>query len=197
MSTTEGPRSLSWSTALNDSAKLLPYLAFAVRVGLGLGLLNGGLGGILSMRPNSWGGVSGRSPGALGGLDVLLELFPYVELALGLGLVFGIFTTITALLSCAMALTIPLVMTVAILGAVMTGTGGVGYAYGYGPAALQFSLMTVGITLAAIPGFALVVLLSPLSINRFSVDALIFKRSRPIPYVGVDEDAKAEFKEQA
>jgi hypothetical protein len=165
--------------------RLLPWLALFVRVSVGLGFLNAGLAPLISGggRP---GMIYGPMPGSgfLPGTEVLLKALPYLELALGLGLICGIFTTIMALISCGLVLLTPILMTLtmfttmaASMGTYATGFGGM-----RGGMGLDFGIVSIAIAVISTPCFALLLLLSPQSINRFSLDAMIFPQDpiRPI-----------------
>ncbi len=169
--------------------KLLPYLSLFVRLAIGLSLLDIGLATIMSSGPSPFGGPPGWPPGGWGGpgassgfpgVGLLVFVLPYAALAIGVGLVFGIFTTVAALMACGLALVFPVLLTLhmVIMGGINTnammmtpfGPGG------FGPeAGLTLLLIGLGIT----PGLVALVLLSPPSINRFSVDALMFQRVAP------------------
>lgn len=164
---------------------LLPYLALFVRLAIGLALLDIGLAAVLAGgqgpgRP-SW---VGAEPGWLPGPGALVAMLPYLALATGVGLVFGIFTTASALLAC--ALTLLPALAVAFELVVLGGLGNsgrygpfTGFALGRGIGPEVLALIGFGVL--AIPGLAALVLLSPVSINRFSIDALIFRGETTFP----------------
>lgn len=167
-------------------ARLLPWLALFVRVSVGLGFLNGGLAAMIS-----GGGGPGMiyGPGAgLGffpGTDVLIKVLPYLELAVGLGLICGIFTTIMALIAWVLVLLIPILLTVNMFTAMAAsmGTNTLGFGVGRGGMGLDFGVISVAVAVISTPCFALLVILSPQSINRLSLDAMIFPNF-PSPPIG-------------
>jgi uncharacterized membrane protein YphA (DoxX/SURF4 family) len=163
--------------------QLLPVLALFLRVSIGLAMLNSGLMGLFTK--NNGGNpfanpALGRLPTFPAGLDGLTTVLPYAELALSVGLIFGVFTTITALLACAVSLINPLLTTVALVSSA-----------GIGPGMNPMVMGLNGIAMLLPPNqfvvaYMLLVALSPLSINRFSVDALMFeRRTLPLPQPGV------------
>jgi len=167
-------------------ARLLPWLALFVRVSVGIGFLNAGLAAMISSGGGGARTLYGPGPGSgfLPGTEVLFQALPYVELALGLGLICGIFTTLMALISCGLVLLIPILLTLSMftsmaasMGTLSTGLGGM-----RGGMGLEFGVVSVAIAVVSTPCFALLVLLSPQSINRFSLDAMIFPKDpiRPI-----------------
>jgi hypothetical protein len=162
--------------SVGQVSRVLPWLALFVRVSVGLGLLNGGLAGLIAGGGPRVLFGQGMGPGFLPGTEALFTALPYLELAAGLGLICGIFTTVMALVSCGLVLLIPLLMTytmfttmVASVAATPNGLGGM-----RGGMGLEFGLVSVGIALVSTPCFALLLFLSPQSINRFSLDAMIF-----------------------
>lgn len=171
------------------SGKLLGYVALFLRLSLGLSLLNAGLAGVLSSGGPGGGmpGFGGRNvnpfTGTMGpimpGMEGLAAVLPFAELAAGVGLVFGIFTTICALAGCALTLVTPLMVSLALV--TTSGIGPTPNRFGMG---FGFELLSL------LPGqsaltYAVLVLLSPSTINRLSIDALIFRRasarSFPVP----------------
>jgi hypothetical protein len=170
--------------SVGQVARLLPWLALFVRVSVGLGFLNAGLAGLISgggpgmiYGPVQW---SGMMPGA----EVILKALPYIELAVGLGLICGIFTTIMALIACGLVLLIPILMTLSMFTTMATsmGTNPLGLGRPRGGMGIEFGMVSVAIAVISTPCFALLVLLSPQAINRLSLDAMIFPKEpiRPI-----------------
>lgn len=172
-----------WGSLPTRWGKLLPFLALFLRLSLGLSLMNTGLAAVLSQNgPGGGMGFAGRGMNLFGGaplasvpgLEGLAYVLPYVELAVAVGILFGIFTTISALAGCALTLVSPLLMTFALV--TTPGFGGGPTRFMPGP---EFLLLFPG---QSALGYCLLVLLSPQPLNRFSIDALIFQRSRaPIP----------------
>ena len=168
--------------------QLLPVLALFVRVSVGLTVLNSGLN---SMFPKNNGanpfgnGAFGRFPGPPG-LDGLMTVLPYAELALSVGLIFGVFTTVTALLACALSLISPLLTTVTLVSSAGIGPG-------MNPLAMGLNGFGMLFTNQAVISCVLLVALSPIAINRYSVDALMFdRRNLPLPHPGVAPEAQEE-----
>ena len=169
-------------------ARLLPLLALFVRASIGLNMLNSGLIGIFSknLGRNLFNNGAFGGPGTPPGSDALAGIFPYAELAVSVGLIFGIFTTISAFLACAISLIGPLLTTLSLVTSA-----------GLGPAMNQnlmgFNLIGMLSPNTGVVAYVLLVAISPLRINRFSIDALIFQRNTaPIPRGGVDPVAEGE-----
>ena len=160
------------------SPKVLGLVALFVRLAIGLSLLNIGLATVMAAGAPRFGG----GPSFLPGLELLITVLPYVTLAIGVGLVFGIFTTLCALFACGLVLLLPLAITYQlVIAAGMQNNGfspypggGMGLGGGFGPGE-GFVLLCVGVL--AVPGFVALVLLSAPTINRYSFDALMFGRT--------------------
>jgi len=175
--------------------RLLPWLALFVRLSVGIALLNAGLAGMMASGPGFGGGPPANPfmtpmgpPGPLPGLETLVASLPYVELALGVGLCFGIFTTMTALACCGLVLVVPAIMTMQLL-AVPTPQPGVivGGPRFMGPGVAIYSVL---FAVVSTPCLVVLVLLSPRTINRLSVDALIFARAQVRPPAEPDPGAR-------
>ncbi len=145
---------------------------------LGSGLINGGLAAVL--KQNGFGGpgigrpvnpFTGAVTPGMPGVDALADVLPFAELAVGVGLIFGIFTTICAIAACVLALVTPLMMTVSLM--VNAGIATAPNRFGFG---VEFFLLGIGQSTLA---YAALLLLSPVAINRLSMDALIFARLVP------------------
>lgn len=163
------------------TTKLLAYIALFLRLSLGLSLLNAGLAGVLSSNGPMGGmpgfGGRGGNPFTGGpaptppGMEGLATVLPFAELVVGVGLVFGIFTTISALAGCALTLVTPLLVSVALITTSGIGPAPNRFGIGFGFEVLMQLPAQSALTYAAL------VLLSPSSINRLSIDALIFRRT--------------------
>jgi hypothetical protein len=160
--------------------RLVALVALFVRIGVGLSLFNPGLVRILTPGPGGFGGPGGMvGPGfrpaigaltpTLPGFEGVAAVLPYAELAVGVGLILGIFTTISALAACAITLVSPALMAVSLM--LSAGIGPMPNRFGL---AFEYLLATPHQALLA---QALLVLLSPVAINRYSIDALIFARA--------------------
>ena len=189
-----------------STTKLLAYVALFLRLSLGLSLLNAGLAGVLSSNGPMGGmpGFGGRAvnpfTGGVGptvpGMEGLTTVLPFAELAVGVGLIFGIFTTICALAGCALTLVTPLLISFAMI--TMSGVGPPPNRFGIG-LGVEFLMQLPGQSALT---YAVLVLLSPSAINRLSIDALIFRRTaapilpsqatRPGPVSGPTELTEAD-----
>ena len=161
------------------TAKLLAYVALFLRLSLGLTALNAGLAGVLSTGggggPPGFGGrgvnpFTGGIAQTMPGFEGLMMVLPFAEMAVGVGLIFGIFTTASTLAGCAMTLVPPLLMAVSMI--TTSGIGGGPNRVGGGFGLEFFILLPSQPALS----YAVLVLLSPTTINRLSIDALIFRR---------------------
>jgi hypothetical protein len=156
-------------------------IALLLRVSLGLGLLNLGLVGYLSSR---FGGGVGRGMGGMRGFGGIpgmasaapleaLQFVPIVQIAVGLALVFGFFTTYAALAAGLVAILEPAMTTIMILGSgTMAGPQGMFNLY-FGSA---WGVDSVRLLL-----IAAIAWLSSSGINPFSIDALVHGRVEPSP----------------
>jgi hypothetical protein len=170
-----------WTTAALEGpwGRILPWLALFTRCTVGLCLLNFGMMQLI------FGSSSANPPSAdLGSVIIwiLLQAVPYLGVAIGLGLVFGIYTTLNALLTCALALILPLVVLVTLISQSVLGTGGPGFQrspYGlFGPEA-GVGLIFASYAVFVMPCLIALVLLSPMAINRYSLDTLMFGKPKP------------------
>ena len=167
------------------TAKLLPWMALLVRLGVGLGLLNAGLTAMSSnggMNPG-WNGPRFGGPGQP--FESVFVLIPYLEIGIGVGLTFGVFTTLMAILAWILILAVPLLMTI---GLIVTASAGVSAGFGFGRpgwAGMEAGIMSLLIAVVTTPCFALLLALSPLSINTMSIDALMFQPPKS-PFAPVD-----------
>ncbi|HEY2155190.1 MAG TPA: hypothetical protein VGH33_06140 [Isosphaeraceae bacterium] len=159
-------------------------LALFLRLAVGLGLLNFGLAAIMAAVAAPFGGWTGMRPpssqGFIPGIEVLFSALPYACAAIGVGLVFGIFTTISALLACAVTLLLPLILTIHLLIA-----GGLAFSPGFNPImrglGSEAGVITIVLCVFVAPTLVALVLLSSPGVNRFSIDAYIFARTtRPV-----------------
>ncbi len=159
---------------------VLACLALFLRLAVGLGLLNFGMAAIMTANAAPFGGAMGLRPppmqGPMPGLEFLLSATPYACAAIGAGLVFGIFTTICALLSCGLAALLPLLMTFHLLVA-----GGLAVTPGFNPMMRGFGpeagAISIALCVFVAPTLVALVLLSAPAINRLSLDAYIFART--------------------
>ena len=184
------PGSVDWTPAdlKRKLLKLLPLLALFVRASIGVAMLNGGLIGIFSKNngANVFNNPGLRGAMAPAGLESLSTIIPYIELALGVGLIFGIFTTISALLACAFSLVGQLITTITLI-----TNAGIGP--GIDPLTMGLNPLTMFYPNQGVVAYTLLVALSPLSVNRFSIDALIFQKEiTSPPEHGVDFVTKEE-----
>ena len=181
--------SVDWSPAdyKRKLLRLLPLMALYVRASVGLSMLTTGL--FLMFSKNNPGN-NAAFQGAMtpGGLDSLATLIPYVNLALGVGLILGIFTTLSALLASAFSLLGPLLWAISLITTAGIGNGGNSIA----TVLNQFSIFYQA---QGVVTYLLVIALSPLAINRYSIDALIFQKEilpPPEDQVDVDEPKQVE-----
>ena len=159
--------------------RVLGLLALFVRLAIGLCLLNIGLATVMASAASTFGGGPGMGgQSTLPGLEMLVTLLPYLTLAIGVGLVFGIFTTVSALLACGLVLLLPLMITYQLV--IAAGMPNAGFSpynmmarFG-GPGE---GIVLLFVSVFATPSFVALVLLSSPSINRYSFDALMFGRS--------------------
>jgi hypothetical protein len=163
---------------------VLACLSLFLRLAVGLGLVNFGMAAIMTSNGAPFGGWTGMRPptsqGYVPGVELIFSALPYACAAIGVGLVFGIFTTICALLACGLTLFLPLLMTFHLLIA-----GGMAFAPGFNPVMRGLGPEAGAISLVlcvfAAPTLVALVLLSAPAINRFSIDAYIFARTtRPV-----------------
>jgi hypothetical protein len=169
-----------WTTAALEGpwGRILPWLALFTRCTVGLCLLNFGMMQLI------YGNTGASPPSAeLGAVIVwiLLQAVPYLGVAIGLGLVFGIYTTLNALLTCALALILPLVVLVTLISQSFLGNGGPGFRGGsnvvLGPDA-SMGVIFASYAVFVMPCLIALVLLSPMAINRYSLDTLMFSKPK-------------------
>jgi uncharacterized membrane protein len=169
-----------WTAAVLEGpwGKILPWLALFTRCMFGLCLLNFGLMMLIISNPNT-------SPPAADlaavTIWILLQGVPYLSIAIGLGLVFGIYTTLNSLLACGLTLIVPVVILVGLITQSFLGNsfGPRGNPFGMVGPDLGVGLMFAGYAVVAIPCLVMLVLLSPMSINRYSLDTLMFGKPKP------------------
>jgi len=169
-----------WTSLVSEGpwGRIMPWLALFVRCMVGLCLLNFGTMVLINSGPNA------NPPSSeLGAVIfwILLQAVPYVSIAIGLGLVFGIYTTLNSLLACALTLIVPLVMLVALIGQGMVGSGGPGprgNPFGGFGSEFGVGLMFGTYAVCVIPCLVTLVLLSPMQINRYSLDTLMFSKPK-------------------
>jgi hypothetical protein len=163
---------------------VLACLALFLRLAVGLGLLNFGLAAIMANSMSPYGGWAGMPPGSsqgfIPGVELLFAALPYACATIGVGLVFGIFTTISALLACGLTLILPLLMTFHLMMA-----GSLAFSQGFNPMIRvlgpEAGVISIVASVLAAPTLVALVLLSTPAINRFSIDAYIFARTtRPL-----------------
>src|SRR5438270_9364572 len=99
--------------------RFLYFLAFILRVGLGLSLLNHGLLGYVFQ--SQMGGGVGANPytqmyaqvlGIIPGTEALHQALPYAQIAVGLALILGFMTTPAAVAAATLILFTPLMQTI-------------------------------------------------------------------------------------
>jgi hypothetical protein len=177
-----------WTAAVLEGpwGKILPWLALFTRCMFGLCLLNFGLLMLLNTSPNASPPVADLASVTIW---ILLQGVPYLSIAIGLGLVFGIYTTLNSLLACGLTLILPVVLLVGLITQSFLGNGGLGprgNPFGMVGSDVGVGLGIAGYAVFAIPCLVLLVLLSPMSINRYSLDTLMFGKPkapafRPVP----------------
>ncbi len=151
------------------------FVIVFLRVALGISILNNGVLEYMTL----------KMTGGPGGPNGVL---PYIEIMLGLALIFGLFTTSATVGAALFLLLKPLVMT----GLMLSG-GGFGPGRGWGP--LQF--LMEGNTSSNILLTAVVLWFSPTGRNPLSLDQALFTRrqtssTRPpqpmdsVPHAGLD-----------
>jgi hypothetical protein len=158
--------------------RVLPWLALSARCAVGLCLLNIGLIVVISSS------VGASPPAEMVGMLVwaVMQVVPYLAIAVGLGLIFGIFTMLNAVFTCALVLVLPVMMLVGLIAQSATNPG---MGFGRGPLAMfgpdfGMGVIMISYPILVLPSLAILVLLSPMEINRFSLDTLMFRRPRPI-----------------
>jgi uncharacterized membrane protein YphA (DoxX/SURF4 family) len=160
------------------SPRFLYFLAFILRVGLGLSLLNHGLLGYI-FQSQMGGGVGGNpytqayaqmlniGPGT----EPFHQVLPYAQIAVGMALILGFMTTPAAVAAGIVILLTPLMQTIALLlnGAMVNRNMMMGMS--------MQSVMTSG-EMSSLLLAAIVVWLSPVRTNPWSLDGLMFRRGR-------------------
>lgn len=167
--------------AAGPSPALRSAIAFVLRVSLGLGLLNVGLLTYMANRTGAIPGMRGMGgmpatpvvPGNLGMMDVS-QVVPYLQIAIGLALVLGFFTTYAAVAAGLVSLLDPAAMTVSLLASGMPVRGpsmfGMNYFGTWGAESTRL-LLVAAVAWMAASGH-----------NPLSIDTLVFGRgaaSRP------------------
>jgi uncharacterized membrane protein YphA (DoxX/SURF4 family) len=157
------------ATVSDPGPAIRALIALVLRVGLGLSLLNRGIVGYLGMKA---GGGTGFGPSPLSIPPAIEPFYPsmvYAEMAIGLALVLGFFTTATTVLAAVMQLVIPVIQTA------ITISGLNPY---QGPPGLNIAILD---RLAAsgpnqLLLIAAVLWFSPVATNRWALDRLIYSR---------------------
>ena len=169
-----------WTAAVLEGpwGKILPWLALFTRCLAGLCLLNFGLMMLIISNPNTSPPMADLASVTIW---ILLQGVPYLSVAIGLGLVFGIYTTLNSLLACGLSLIVPVVLLVALITQSFLGNGGIsprGNPFGMVVPDAGVGLMLASYAVVAIPCLVILVLLSPMSINRYSLDTLMFGKPK-------------------
>jgi uncharacterized membrane protein YphA (DoxX/SURF4 family) len=151
------------------SAMIRALVATLLRVGLGLNLLNTGLLGYMAKNAGA-GMFGGLPPGATipipSGSDVYYQIISCGQIAVGLALVLGFFTTLAALLAGASILIAPLIQSVVLIsgGATMNPYSNPGFVF--------LNMLSSGTTTNLLTSAA-VLWFSTIKNNPWSLDALI------------------------
>jgi hypothetical protein len=150
-------------------------VAFMLRIGLGVNLLNGGLLGYLTARRGgstasglAWSTLLG--PAAVAGVLEHDLLVPFVQIAIGLALILGFFTVIAAVVAGFLVLSGPIFQFLAILSS-SRPTGNLDMA--------MQALVTTG-SINPLLLVAAVLWMTPMEGTPWSLDALIFSHRRPL-----------------
>ena len=177
--TTQGPQADSTLT-------LRRWIAMLLRLSIGLGLLNSGLTGYMSKGANGFQNMTGS------GLEPLMAALPYFSIALGLALILGFLTKVTSIASGFFTLVSPLLVTVQIMTAAMTGMGQFqNQGWGNNNPFMAMLVMNAAPSLIA---QSLLIWLAPLENHPISIDTLIFgRRSANIPQVAPAESKVEPF----
>jgi hypothetical protein len=158
--------------------RFLYFLAFVLRVGLGLSLLNLGLLGYVFQ--SQMGGGVGANPytqmysqvlGIVPGTEAFHQVRPYAQIAIGLALILGFMTTPAAAAAAVLILLTPLMQTISLLmnGGMINRNMMMGMP--------MQSVVSTGET-SSLLLVAIVLWLSPVRMNPWSLDGLMFRRGR-------------------
>jgi hypothetical protein len=164
-------------------------IAVQLRIGLGVCLLNGGLLGYLSARQGTsssalaWSTLLG--PAAVAGVLENDLLIPFIQIGLGLALIVGFFTVISAIIAGFLILSAPIFQFLAILSS-SNSAGNPGNMVGAN-LPMQVLVSTGSINLLLL--VASVLWLTPFEGTSWSLDALIFAHLRNGP---ADEPDRAD-----
>ena len=149
------------------------FVAFFLRVGLGLSLLNAGLMGYVLSRNGGGMNPFTQSMSVIPGTEPLFDLVPYLQIVVGLALILGFFTTVAAAAAGMLTLLHPLAQTVALLAG-----GGISAR----PGMFRFDPSFISLlALGNAPTFLLtaaVLWLSSVRNNPWSLDGLMFAQRR-------------------
>lgn len=152
-------------------------ITLLLRLGLGLPMLNTGVGTYLAIQGSGgmFPGSGSRNPywfqdtGVFPGAEGVLTVLPYVQIVVGLALVLGFLTTLAAFLAGVLSLTLPLSQAFVLMV--------IGYPYNRGIRDAFF------VPTQTYTGNAVTLMLSVLTMwlasageNRWSLDALMFRR---------------------
>lgn len=169
--------------ALSDRDPRYQYfLAFLLRAGLGLHFLNHGLLGFLVL--SQMGGFTGGTPygqtyaqamGVPTGMEAIYQVLPFVEIAVGFALILGFMTTPAALAAGILVLLSPVMQTFSLM---INGMAVNRNMMGM-PFQLQSLLSSTETTLLVLA--ALVIWLSPVRVNPWSLDGVMFRGRRRQP----------------
>jgi uncharacterized membrane protein YphA (DoxX/SURF4 family) len=177
MSTVQASDQRDGSELLKPIARLLPVVALYLRISVGIGLLSNGLVSLVGSTQNGFGGPFGGGSIFGPGMEPIAEVLPYVNLVIGLALIVGFFTTLFAMIAAAASFITPLLtsfMIVASFGMSSGRMGGMGGMSGLIDSILMGTLGVQPITYVAL------ILLSPMKINKYSLDTLIYNRPAAI-----------------
>ncbi len=167
------------------------WVAFLLRMGVGLSLLGSGLVGYFGAQ----NGMVGARPWLQSPSASMLEPFllglPYVAIGLGLALILGFLTKVASIAAGFFSLLVPIF---AIIEVVLAGRGTPGnwqfYTPGSGVASNLAVMMTTN--LPTLLTQAALIWLSPLENHPYSVDALIFGRNEMEPAPPAEVPARPE-----
>ena len=150
-------------------------VAMLLRLGIGLSLLSTGLAGYFgASRPGGGIGLWGQSL-PLHSLDPFLAMIPYLSIGLGLALILGFMTTISAIAAGFFSLAGPILGIILMIAhGPVNGLTGMS---GYNPLLDMIVMASVQNSL----NYAALIWLSPLENHPYSVDALIFGKNNVEP----------------
>ncbi len=155
--------------------QVIAIVALVVRLMLGMTLLTTALSALMGgmnnnfMGPFGGGGMRGSMTGT--GVDAVLQAVPYLQLVTGLGLLLGVFTFVWSIVA-GLASIIPYGIVCAML-VITAGIAGSPNAF-----AIMSMLQTTILARGELFAIVLMIFLSHPSINRFSVDTLIYSPQR-------------------